>query len=125
MRFDRYLNEFEDYLVGCAFSERTIESYMLYAKRFTVFLATFYPRINSFEKITKEVIMDYQNYLSTCKTEKGERFSNQTQSLILRALKKLFYFLMKRDLILKDPTVSDIMINGPKQIYVERRGKME
>ncbi|MDX1963187.1 MAG: CpaF family protein [Pirellulales bacterium] len=29
------------------------------------------------------------------------------------------------ELILKDNTISDIMINGPKNIYVERRGKME
>ncbi len=29
------------------------------------------------------------------------------------------------EMILKDPTVSDILINGPKNIYVERRGKME
>lgn len=29
------------------------------------------------------------------------------------------------ELILKDNSISDIMINGPKNIYVERRGKME
>ncbi len=27
--------------------------------------------------------------------------------------------------LLKDPTISDILINGPKNIYAERRGKME
>ena len=27
--------------------------------------------------------------------------------------------------LLKDPTISDILINGPKQVYVERRGKLE
>jgi len=29
------------------------------------------------------------------------------------------------ELLLKDPLVSDILINGPKQIYVERKGRME
>src|SRR5580693_5910987 len=29
------------------------------------------------------------------------------------------------ELLLKDPTISDILINGPKHVYVERRGKME
>ena len=29
------------------------------------------------------------------------------------------------ELLLKDPSISDIMINGPKQIFVERRGRME
>src|SRR4051812_31090369 len=27
--------------------------------------------------------------------------------------------------LLKDPTVSEVMVNGPKKIYVERRGKIE
>jgi pilus assembly protein CpaF len=29
------------------------------------------------------------------------------------------------ELLIKDATISDILINGPKNIYVERRGKME
>ena len=29
------------------------------------------------------------------------------------------------EFLLKDTTISDIMINGPKNIYCERRGKME
>jgi len=27
--------------------------------------------------------------------------------------------------LLKDPTISDILVNGPNQVYVERRGKLE
>ena len=27
--------------------------------------------------------------------------------------------------LLNDPTISDILVNGPKQVYVERRGKLE
>ncbi len=29
------------------------------------------------------------------------------------------------EMLLKDPTISDILINGPKNIYIERRGKVE
>src|SRR5207244_7614717 len=29
------------------------------------------------------------------------------------------------EMLLKDPTISDILINGPHKIYVERRGKRE
>lgn len=29
------------------------------------------------------------------------------------------------EILLKDPTISDILINGPQKIFVERRGKME
>src|SRR5262245_1938217 len=27
--------------------------------------------------------------------------------------------------LLKDPTISDILVNGPKKVYIERRGKLE
>src|SRR5688572_5595626 len=29
------------------------------------------------------------------------------------------------EILLKDPTISDILVNGPHKIYVERRGKLE
>src|ERR1041385_2327789 len=29
------------------------------------------------------------------------------------------------EMLLKDPTISDILVNGPYKVYVERRGKME
>src|SRR5438477_288660 len=29
------------------------------------------------------------------------------------------------EVLLKDPTISDILVNGPKKVYVERRGKLE
>ncbi len=29
------------------------------------------------------------------------------------------------EILLRDPTISDILVNGPKTIYVERRGKLE
>jgi len=29
------------------------------------------------------------------------------------------------EVLLKDPTISDILVNGPSQVYVERRGKLE
>src|SRR5438045_6406582 len=29
------------------------------------------------------------------------------------------------EILLKDPTISDILINGPHKVFVERRGRME
>ena len=37
----------------------------------------------------------------------------------------LLQFLAPIRPFLEDPTVSDIMINGPDQIFVERRGRLE
>ena len=112
MKFEKHLTRFQEYLESNYFSERTIETYGSYAKRFIGFLVEYYPRITSFEKITKDIILDFQSYLVGYANEKGERLSNVTQALILRAVKKLFSYLIKRDLILKDPTT---VITFPKE----------
>lgn len=45
-----------------------------------------------------------------------------------RLRKELFYGVRKLDILqelLEDPTVTEIMVNGPKHIFVERNGKIE
>jgi len=49
---------------------------------------------------------------------------NERERLISEVLDETFG-LGPLEMILKDSSISDIMINGPKNIYVERRGKME
>ena len=49
---------------------------------------------------------------------------NERERLVDEVLDETFG-LGPLELILKDSTISDILINGPKQIYVERRGRME
>ena len=112
MKFEKHLTQFQEYLESNHFSERTVETYCSYAKRFIGFLDEYYPRVTSFEKITKDIVLDFQSYLVGYTNEKGQRLSNATQALILRAVKKLFSFLIKRDLILKDPTT---VITFPKE----------
>ena len=112
MKFEKHLTQFQEYLESNHFSERTVETYCSYAKRFIGFVDEYYPRVTSFEKITKDIVLDFQNYLIGYTNEKGQRLSNVTQGLILRAVKKLFYFLIKKDLILKDPTT---VITFPKE----------
>ncbi len=104
MKFEKYLISFKEYLESNQFSERTVETYCSYAKQFLFFIEGYYPRITSLEKITKDILLDYQNYLTSYKNDKGEPLANKTQSLKLRALKKFFFFLIRKDLILKDPT---------------------
>jgi pilus assembly protein CpaF len=59
-----------------------------------------------------------------CDTE--ETFLNRAERerLIEEVLDETFG-LGPLEMLLKDHTISDILINGPKSIYVERRGKME
>lgn len=112
MKFGRYLTSFKEYIESIHFSERTVESYCLYTKQFLSFIEKYYTRITSLEMITKDNVLDYQNYLAHYKNEKGESLSNKTQSLKLRALKKFFSFLIRRDLILKDSTT---VLTFPKE----------
>jgi len=59
-----------------------------------------------------------------CDTEDTLLNRNERDRLIEEVLDETFG-LGPLEFLLKDPTISDILINGPKNIYVERRGKME
>ena len=59
-----------------------------------------------------------------CDTEDTFLNRNERERLIDEVLDETFG-LGPLELLLKDPSISDILINGPKKIYVERRGKME
>ena len=62
-----------------------------------------------------------------------EHLSDQEDTLLNRAERERLvdevldetFGLGPLELLLKDSTISDILINGPKHIYVERKGKME
>jgi pilus assembly protein CpaF len=59
-----------------------------------------------------------------CDTENTLLNRGERDRLIDEVLDETFG-LGPLETLLKDPTISDILINGPKNVYVERRGKME
>jgi len=59
-----------------------------------------------------------------CDTEDTLLNRNERERLIDEVLDETFG-LGPLEVLLKDQSISDILINGPKNIYVERRGKME
>ncbi len=59
-----------------------------------------------------------------CDTENPLLNRMERERLIDEVLDETFGF-GPLEVLLKDPTVSDILVNGPKKVYVERRGKME
>ena len=59
-----------------------------------------------------------------CDTENPLLNRSERERLIEEVLDETFGF-GPLELLLKDPTVSDIMINGPKKVFVERRGRIE
>jgi pilus assembly protein CpaF len=59
-----------------------------------------------------------------CDTENPLLNRMERERLIDEVLDETFGF-GPLEVLLKDPTISDILVNGPHKIYVERRGKME
>src|SRR5436305_198743 len=59
-----------------------------------------------------------------CDTENPLLNRMERERLIDEVLDETFGF-GPLEVLLKDPTISDILSNGPKKIFVERRGKME
>jgi pilus assembly protein CpaF len=59
-----------------------------------------------------------------CDTENPLLNRMERERLIDEVLDETFGF-GPLEVLLKDPTISDILINGPHKLYVERRGKME
>lgn len=59
-----------------------------------------------------------------CDTEDVMLNRNERERLIEEVLDETFG-LGPLEMLLKDTAVSDILINGPRNVYVERRGKME
>jgi pilus assembly protein CpaF len=59
-----------------------------------------------------------------CDTENPLLNRMERERLIDEVLDETFGF-GPLEMLLKDPTVSDILVNGPLKIYVERRGKLE
>ncbi len=106
MKFEKHVNTFKEYLEEHNYSERTVETYCYNTNRFLNFMDKYYPRIKSLEKVTKEIVLDYQKYLVNYKNRKGEPLSNQTQILKLIVIRLFFSFLLKHDLILKNPASS-------------------
>jgi pilus assembly protein CpaF len=59
-----------------------------------------------------------------CDTENPLLNRMERERLIDEVLDETFGF-GPLEMLLKDPTISDILINGPHKLYVERRGKLE
>ncbi|MFM2093493.1 MAG: hypothetical protein RIS70_617 [Planctomycetota bacterium] len=59
-----------------------------------------------------------------CDTEETLLNRNERERLIEEVLDETFGF-GPLEMLLKDATISDILINGPKLTYVERRGRLE
>ena len=73
------------------------------------------------DTLTREIRLVVEHL---CDTEDMLLNRSERERLVSEVLDETFG-LGPLEMLLKDPTISDIMINGPKAIYVERRGRTE
>lgn len=57
--------------------------------------------------------------------ENGTALNTMERQRIVQDIQDEVMGLGPLEVLLKDPTVSDILVNGPAQVYVERHGKLE
>lgn len=112
MLFEKHIHCFKEYLQLRNYSELTINQYNSSIKRFVEFLEEYYKRVDSLEKITKDILLDYHKYIMNLKMKNGLHYSNSTQGTKLKALRTFFKYLMKMDFILRDPST---IISMPKE----------
>jgi pilus assembly protein CpaF len=62
--------------------------------------------------------------LQLCEKENALLNYNERQKLVQEVLDETFG-LGPLEMMLKDPSISDILINGPRHVYVERKGLLE
>jgi pilus assembly protein CpaF len=73
------------------------------------------------ERLRREIKLVVEHL---CDTENPMLNRTERDRLVEEVLDETFG-LGPLEALLKDPTISDILINGPKNIYVERRGKLD
>jgi len=57
--------------------------------------------------------------------QRGQQLSPQAQERMLRELLDEVFGLGPLESLMADPSISDILVNGPQEVFVERRGRLE
>ncbi|HSR01954.1 MAG TPA: CpaF family protein [Methylophilaceae bacterium] len=72
-----------------------------------------------------EVKKEIQNLVSVIVDEESIALNQFERKTLSQDIENEMFGLGPIEVLLKDPTISDILVNGPKQVYVERGGKLE
>ena len=114
MRFEKHYRAFIDSLEADEASPRTVETYGLGVRQFLAYIETNYPRLTSIQRITKDVLSDYQNHLAIRTSSAGRPLATSSQIIKVRAIRAFFRFLASEGIILRNPTAS---FRGPRDRY--------
>ena len=82
-------------------------------------------RINDARLSEQELDAAVRRELASIIDERGARLTEQERINLIRELADEALGLGPLQALLDDPTVSEIMVNGPDHVYVERRGRIQ
>ena len=119
MTLKTHITRFTEHLEAQSFSPRTVEAYSRHASEFAAFLERYYPRVSRPNEVTREIVDDYQRFVRDAKSRDGRPPANTTVRLKLWAVKKLFAYLAKQDLVLRDPT--SVIVTPKEEQRLTRR----
>jgi site-specific recombinase XerD len=106
MTLDDYIDRFREHLEITHASPRTVETYCGCARTFVAFLRRSYPRTTGFQRVSRDVALDYQRYLQNRKNRSGRPLSTRSHAAYIKALRKLFAFLLSESVVLHNPFAS-------------------
>ena len=106
MTINAAIAKFHEHLKRTGYSELTRSTYLRNIRGLLTFLKAFYPRIEDVSAVTRDVLIDYQDYLGEQQTDHGRPLSTKTINLKLVSIRSLFSYLHSEDLILTDPAKS-------------------
>ena len=106
MTLDDYVDRFREHLEITHASPRTVETYCDCARTFVAFLRRSYPRTTGFQRVSRDVALDYQRYLQNRKNRNGRPLSPRSHAAYIKALRKLFAFLLSESVVLHNPFAS-------------------
>ena len=103
MNFNQTISDYIEHLGHRGYSPRTIEAHGEHLRKFASFIERFYPRITTFETVTKDIAEDYQRYIADLKNDRGQVISNATKNKKLGPVRKLFSWLVEQDRMISSP----------------------
>ncbi|EBV0929210.1 CpaF family protein, partial [Salmonella enterica subsp. enterica serovar Newport] len=104
------------------------ESYDIDVLKFfreTVFRRLDLDRVDAVKNDRTELEEEVNNVLQQVSLENGQFISNQVQQEIIKMICDEISGYGPLNDLMEDDSISDILINGPDQIYVEIGGKLE
>jgi site-specific recombinase XerD len=111
------------YLESKNYATRSVELYRGYLGKFEKYLASL--AITTLDEVSKTVCLDYKAVLYFSKNKSDKRFRTETQVRMLTCVKALFSFLIKEQVIQKNPALRLTLPRVENRITIKALNRRE